>query len=268
MNESTSSCPRILDVRVVVPARDEERTLGACLNALTVAMDGLETARPELSARVRVVLVLDTCRDSSSRIARRAAVLDPRIHTIERRHGSVGVARRDGARVALELDPPVGAAGLDTHTTWIASTDADSTVPVNWLTSQLEFADDGVDLLLGTVALAPGADTSEVSAYWLEGYSNLEGHPHIHGANLGVRASTYRAAGEFPALRVHEDVGLVSAVTAAGGTVRSSARLPVVTSARRIGRTPGGFATFLSDLCGPELRPRDNRDTAIVRSFG
>lgn len=268
MNESVSGVTPILDVRVVVPARDEEGTLGACLDALTVAMDVLEATRPESAARVRVVLVLDTCRDSSARIARSAAVLDPRIHTIERMYGSVGVARRDGARVALSLDAPGGAPALDSSTTWIASTDADSTVPADWLTTHLEFADDGVDLLLGTVALAPGVGTSEVSTSWLEGYSNSEGHPHIHGANLGVRASVYRAAGEFPAVRVHEDVGLVTAVTAAGGTIRSSARLPVATSARRIGRTPGGFATFLSELCGPELRPRDNRDTAIVRSFG
>ncbi len=262
--------PPIRDVRVVVPARDEEQTLGACLSALTDAMDALERADDGSGAQVRIrtVLVLDTCRDKSARIASDAAGRDARIHVIERTDGSVGVARRDGVRVALSLEAPHGAPALDTCATWIASTDADSTVPTDWLTKQLEAADDGVDLLLGSVILAPDPEDLETSARWLEGYESVEGHPHVHGANLGVRASTYFNAGEFPSSKEHEDVGLVAAIAAIGGVIRSSARLPVTTSARRVGRTPGGFASFLSDLCGPELRPRDNRDTTSVRSFG
>jgi hypothetical protein len=34
------------------------------------------------------------------------------------------------------------------------------------------------------------------------------GHHHVHGANLGMSASAYGAAGGFPPLRTHEDVAL------------------------------------------------------------
>ncbi|WP_181064245.1 glycosyltransferase [Pseudoclavibacter sp. AY1F1] len=269
MTEPLMRRPPIRDVRVVVPVRDEEQTLGACLSALTDAMNTLQRADEASCRNVRVstFLVLDTCRDTSARIAADAAARDARIHVIERTHGSVGMARRDGVRVALSLEAPHDAHALDIGATWIASTDADSTVPADWLTKHLEFANDGVDLLLGTVLLAPDPENPAMSARWFEGYESVEGHPHVHGANLGIRASTYVKAGEFPASREHEDVGLVAAVAATGAIIRSSARLPIVTSARRVGRTPGGFASFLSDLCGPGLRPRDNRDTTIVRSF-
>ncbi|WP_181028552.1 glycosyltransferase family 2 protein [Pseudoclavibacter sp. RFBA6] len=261
---------RIRDVRIVVPARDEERTLETCLAALTTAMDALGRAQRDFQVRAQVVLVLDSCSDSSLEIAKRAANRDPRIHLIERAHGSVGRARRDGVRTALTLSTAhSGDTPLELHTVWIASTDADSVVPRDWLVGQLEFADDGADLLLGTVLLAHSGDSrnTELETRWLEEYVLEEGHPHIHAANLGVRASTYLQAGEYPPLREHEDVELASAVSRLGGVVRSSARHPVVTSARTTGRTPGGFAAFLSRLCGEEQTPRENQDTTIVRSI-
>ena len=36
-------------------------------------------------------------------------------------------------------------------------------------------------------------------------------HPHVHGANLGFRASAYLRAGGFPALPTAEDHALVAA---------------------------------------------------------
>ncbi|VXB30617.1 glycosyltransferase [Pseudoclavibacter sp. 8L] len=261
--EGSSRTP-IRDLRIVVPARDEAETLAECLDALTVAMDSMRCAGA--GVRVQLVLVLDSCRDASARIAARAAERDPRIHVIEGLHGSVGKARRTAVSVALSLisegDPTAG----DPTSTWISSTDADSAVPPGWLLSQLEFADAGTDLLLGTVNVEPQTDAPHIEARWRRDYSSIEGHPHIHGANLGVRASAYLAAGGFPPLREHEDTGLAAAVTACGFAVHSTASSPVLTSARRRGRTPGGFAGYLEDLCAPNLEPRDNRDTAIERS--
>ena len=57
---------------------------------------------------------------------------------------NVGAARRLGTGRALEhVDDP--------RTMWLANTDADSRVPADWLTQMIVHADQGVDLILGTV---------------------------------------------------------------------------------------------------------------------
>ena len=48
---------------------------------------------------------------------------------------------------------------------------------------------------------------------------NDSGHPHVHGANLGIRGSTYLDVGGWANRPAHEDVALVTAVTDLG-TVR------------------------------------------------
>lgn len=65
----------------------------------------------------------------------------------------------------------------------------------------------------------------------------------MHGANLGVRASTYLAVGGFAPLPAHEDVRLAEAVARlAGAHVLTTVACPVLTSDRRVGRTPAGLA--------------------------
>lgn len=257
---------RIREVHIVVPARDEEATLGTCLAALSVAMDTLRAAPSSAGVRVRLFLVLDSCRDTSAHIARRAAERDKRIEVVEANLGAVGTARRVGVSRALALEASPHGREADASKTWIASTDADSTVPPNWLVAQLAFADEGIDLVLGTVLLDPSTHEPALEAKWRHGYESIEGHPHIHGANLGVRASVYLAVGGFLPVPEHEDVELAAAITAVGANVHSTAVIPVVTSARFLGRTPGGFASYLNALCGPERPPRENRNTETVRS--
>ncbi|TFB88265.1 glycosyltransferase family 2 protein [Cryobacterium algoricola] len=65
-----------------------------------------------------------------------------RIHTT---HANVGAARRTGVRHLLLTDDQV------TPSTCIATTDADSVVPRNWITAHLTFAHNYFDLVLGTV---------------------------------------------------------------------------------------------------------------------
>jgi len=84
-------------------------------------------------------------------------------------------------------------------------------------------------------------------------------HDHVHGANLGIRASAYLAAGGFAAVRCREDHDLLRALQAMGRPVVRTWAEPVVTSARTHGRAPGGFADFLRRLAptppGPALEP-------------
>src|SRR5699024_7601881 len=81
---------------------------------------------------------------------------------------------------------------------------------------------------------------------YLEGYHPGPGHRHIHGANIGISARAYRQLGGFDPLPVHEDVQLVRRAQAAGLTVAWSTAAPVMTSARRTARAPGGFAGHLA----------------------
>ena len=229
--------PRPIEsVVVVVPARDEQELLPRCLASLTVAIEAVHAAREADPPEVSVVIVLDRCADATGQVAARWAGFA----SIRTDAGVVGAARRAGIEHALSRSP--GALGR----TWIASTDADSAVPPNWLTTQLTFARNDVDLVLGTVR--PDADASRAATKrWLAEHRLAEGHPHIHGANLGVRADRYLEAGGFARVDAHEDVLLVAALRGLGVREARTALIPVLTSGRLTGRTPDGFAGYLRE---------------------
>jgi hypothetical protein len=71
-------------------------------------------------------------------------------------------------------------------------------------------------------------------------------HPHVHGANIGVRADVYLEAGGWTPLETGEDHDLWNRLSGSGCTKRSIAQLKVITSGRRIGRAPHGFAEALA----------------------
>lgn len=227
---------RITQVVVIVPARDEEQRVGACLDAIAATRADLAAHLPKV--HVRVMVVLDCCLDSTDVVV---AGL-PEVEVVVSSCGRVGGARAMGVRSALST------AASNRSRVWIACTDADSTVPSDWLRTQVQFADAGADLLLGTVR----PDTTEMSpqAYtsWLVRHDVADGHRHIHGANLGVRANWYSRVGGFEDVAVHEDALLADAVRRGGGRVFAVAASPVVTSARQTGRAPTGFAGYLQDL--------------------
>ncbi|MEP6980740.1 MAG: glycosyltransferase [Nakamurella sp.] len=223
-------------VAVVIPARNEERRLDQCLRALSAARQELARARPLVA--VQVTVVLDRCTDRSA-----AAVLaHTGVRGVLSSAGMVGAARRLGVRQALAENM------IHPDRTWIACTDADSLVPSQWLLRHVEIADRGADLLLGTVIPDPSELSDTAFDEWLELNPQHDGHPYVHGANLGVRATAYLDAGGFPSVSEHEDVLLATAVRAISDRVVSSAGCPVLTSARVHGRTPGGFAGYLAAL--------------------
>ena len=233
-----SSPATINRVVVVVPAHNEEDLLHDCLSSVL-------TAAGNTTRSVEVTVVLDACTDAT---ARRVPL---GVDVISCAFASVGAARREGfARYGNE-------SAVDSAQTWFASTDADSRVPPNWLEQQLDFGDRGVDCYLGTVtpddftAWAPDVDQR-----YHDGYSQEEGHGHIHGANLGMRAATYHAVGGFAPLAHGEDVDLVSRARALGARVVASAYAPVVTSTRAQGRAAHGFAAHLRALAVPATAER------------
>ncbi len=76
-------------------------------------------------------------------------------------------------------------------------------------------------------------------------YHEMDGHRHIHGANLGVSAEAYERAGGFQPLACSEDVALVEALQASGARIAWSAAPRVTTSARADARARGGFGDTL-----------------------
>ena len=226
-------------VRVVVPARDEAEHLDALVLALQRATSRLRRDRPAIS--VATTVVLDSCVDCS------AAVLSgrPGIDVLEVSEGVVGTVRAAGVGHARLCSPRVPPARV-----WVACTDADSTVPEEWLTWQVALAEDGHDLVAGAVHPDPRDLSATALRAWWERHRLGEGHPHVHGANLGFRLSAYDAVGGFAPLRTGEDADLVSRFRVAGLSCCATARHPVTTSGRHVGRAPAGFASFLAAL-GP-----------------
>jgi glycosyltransferase involved in cell wall biosynthesis len=218
---------------VVVPTRNEESRLPRCLTALAAAVAALEDEFGADAPAISVIVVLDRCTDDSAQVAAQW----PQFETLECTAGSVGAARRAGVAHAL--------AGTDAGHTWVATTDADSAVPPRWLTVQLVLAESGTDLVLGTVLPDAELPTPE-RARWHDEHTLEDGHPHVHGANLGVRADSYLAAGGFSAVDSDEDVLLVEELRARGARECRTALIPVLTSGRLEGRAPGGFGGYLA----------------------
>lgn len=226
----------ISTVAVVVPVSDEQSLLPACLAALRRSRAELRHCVGD-ALEVRTVAVLDSCTDASVRIA--ASFENVETVTINERR--VGAARRAGAAFALR-------AASRLEEVWLANTDADSQVPRDWLTGMVEMADQGADLVLGTVRPAHGISASTLTA-WYDGHTLTDGHPHVHAANLGVRASVYTAIGGWPDLTTGEDEALVArAAELPDLHVARTARFPVTTSTRLHARAPSGFSSYLRGL--------------------
>ena len=218
---------------IVVPAHNEERLLPACLIAL-------RRAAHAAGIPVRVLVVADTCTDQTAAVARACGA-----DVIGIRARNVGAARAEGMAELLRLTASRAPAAI-----WLATTDANTVVPPGWLRRQLSYANRGWDVVLGTVEVADwGEHPLHVPAAFDALYEFGAGpHPHVHGANLGIRASAYLAAGGFKPLRTAEDHALLAAATEAGCPVVHASDISVRTSGRRQARAPRGFSHLLRTL--------------------
>ena len=230
----------IEQVAVVVPAHNEERRLARALAGVQAAADQVADQLPAVT--VRVMVVLDSCTDGSLGLAAGFAVADTRFSTMTVGFRNVGRSRRAGAE-ALGLTPGAAAAQV-----WLANTDADSLVPGNWLVRQLELAAAGADVVLGSVEPDAGDTRHTLAARWHARHLLAENHPHIYGANLGVRGSSYLEAGGFPGASSGEDRLLVDRLRSSGAGIVATDSVRVLTSGRTAGKAPRGFAAYLLAL--------------------
>ncbi|QHK21340.1 glycosyltransferase [Pseudarthrobacter psychrotolerans] len=240
---------RIAQVAVVIPVHNEEPHLTRALAAVSAAADALQDTQPDTD--IAIVVVLDSCTDGSGDVAARFAAADHRITLLPVAFRSVGRSRRAGINLVLtgRLPDCAGAGRPRTgERVWLANTDADSCVPENWLLRQVELADRGADAVLGTVEPDPAGMDGELLRRWHVRHPLGEDHPHVYGANFGVRASAYIRAGGFPRQRSHEDRALAARLRRHGYRITSTDTVRVVTSGRTEARAPQGFGAYLLAL--------------------
>lgn len=230
-------------VSVIVPAHDEAELLGGALRSIATAAEAVELP-------VLLVVVLDRCSDASAALAAEAVDRYARLEVrpVAGRFPHVGAVRSAGVAEAVRARASVPA-----RRHWTAHTDADTVVPPHWLSRQVEIADSGVDLVIGT-AVPDEAPGTLASRLWHERHLLVEGHTAVHGANLGIRLDGLLAIGGFAELGVGEDVETVRRLRASGVSWTATDTTRVTTSARRKGRVHGGFSGFmrrLDELGGP-----------------
>jgi glycosyltransferase involved in cell wall biosynthesis len=232
-------------VAIVVPANNEADTVADTL-------ESIDHSRRQLPRHVTsaVVVVLDACTDDTlarvvERHHRAAPLPTPTIVHVQAR--SAGAARAAGFARALHSVP------VHPERMWIATTDADTIVPSDWLHAQLVSAEDGVDAIAGIVDLGPDAPRQLRRRFSARYLLDPDGsHRHVHGANMGMRASSYLASGGWAAIETGEDQELWHRLNEVGRCV-SSTSVSVRTSARLVGRAPAGFAADLRALTENEV---------------
>lgn len=213
-------------IGVIVPAHDEEDHIGATLDALLLA-----ASHPALAGEsVELLVVLDSCSDATESVARSRGIA-----TLAVEARNVGLARAAGADRLL-------AHGAR----WLAFTDADTIVSPEWLVRQIEL---DADVVCGSIGVddwsVHGTHAGAICEHFARTYHDIDGHRHIHGANLGVSAEAYLSVGGFSPLACSEDVALVEALQASGARIAWSAAPRVTTSARANARARGGFGDTL-----------------------
>lgn len=226
---------------VVVPARDEQERIGACLRALAA-----QHPAPE------VILVLDGCADATAEVAgATAAACGLELELVPGPGRGVGFARGAGMAAAAERLRARGG-GI------IASTDADTVVEPGWLAAIEDAVAAGAAAVGGPILLDPheaaALPESVLAARRDEATARLAAvrlrtptaeHHQFSGASLALTLEAYEAVGGLPPVAALEDEALERALHAAGLRVAYAAGATVITSARTGGRADCGLAQVL-----------------------
>lgn len=222
---------------VLIPAQNEELLLPRCLESVLRSRAFLMN-----EARCVVVVASDDSTDRTAEVAE--AMLGDGDRVLRICEGNVGRARAHAADWALEhlRESP-------RQRCWLANTDADCEVPETWLHDHLLAARQRITAVAGVIDVDSFEEhLPHVQRRFRETYLlHADGtHPHVHGANLGVRADAYLRAGGWGAQKSAEDHDLWRRLGESGAVRRSDAGLRVMTSGRRQGRAPNGFAEALA----------------------
>lgn len=232
---------------VVVPARNEEDRIAACIDALaaqTITATGFE-----------VILVADACEDRTEAVARaRAAGCGVSLTVLHGPGAGTGPARRLGMDAAAERLEALGLPdGL------IATTDADTTPASDWLERQLAHLDGGAEAIGGMIELdlrdaerlpvevrrRRRAD-AERRLKAVRQFDPAAAHHHFAGASLGIKAQTYRRVGGIEPSPALEDEFFAERLQRHRVRLVRPADVRVRTAARTQGRAQRGLSVDLA----------------------
>ena len=255
-----------VQVRVIVPARDEEQTIEYALDALRGQVD--LSGRPLDTGCFDVTVLANNCVDETAKVSRAYAdrhssfplrVLE---HDFPLDRANIGTARRTLVDDACARFEDEGRAGI------VASTDADTLVAPDWIAATLDEFARGAEAVGGRILLSADELSSlppELRRVHLQdtGYrimlaklgAKVDPNPfdpspchHQHfGASLAVRSDIYRRAGGIPDVTTLEDMAFYDALERIDAQVRHSPHVRVTTSARRQARVPIGLSTQLEE---------------------
>lgn len=232
---------------VVIPARDEERTITACLRALaaqTVGRGAFET-----------IVVADACGDATEPAARSAASeLGLSLTVLSGPGRGSGPARRVGMDAAAAR---LGSLGMNRGL--IATTDADSVPAPDWLARQLDHLSQGANVVAGLIELSPeessrlpepvlaGREADAISRFARVRARDPDAeHHHFAGASLGIAADVYRRVGGIEPRAALEDEAFAARLEAHGVAIIRAADVRVRTSTRIDGRAARGLSVDLA----------------------
>lgn len=205
---------------VVIPAYNEEKTISKCLAALVAQ---------KTSQKFEVIVVDNNSTDKTKKVAQNYKnKLD--LHVILEKKKGRGAARYRGFKTAKgEI---------------ILSTDADTTVPPNWIEKITQpFADKSIVAVtspfrINDCSLVINTFFNLFQPSLMFFYRLVSGHFWLSGFNFAIRKSAYEKSGGFnPALDVQEDIDLSFKVAKLGKIIFLN-NLPVVCSGRRFKNKP------------------------------
>ena len=271
---------------VAIPAKDEAGHIGACLRALA-SQRGL-AGRNLPSGTFAVVLFVNNSTDAT---AAQAGTLRPDLNfalhvvgiDLPTADANAGGARRRAMNIAAEM---LEASGR--HNGVLLTTDADTSVPSDWIARNLSILAEGLDAVAGTFVLDPADEARlpvalrERGRYeyryrrllW-EMEARLDPIQHDpwprHGiasrASLALTLASYRAVGGVPLLSLGEDKALVATLRQHGFRVRHEPSIKVVTSGRLVGRAAGGAADTMRRRIEDVTAPCDDDMESALRAF-
>lgn len=214
-------------IGIVIPAHNEEEHLIKCIKSLKQAIQIIDHY-PE---NIEILIVLDSCTDQSLNIVNQLEM-----SYLLCNEQCVGKARDLGVRHLILKGAQ-----------WIACTDADTCVDIQWLQQQIDHQP--IDMICGVVDLDCFNKLSKsAQEKYKAHYQDQMDHRHIHGANLSFSSEAYLKVGGFPPVCCHEDVRLVEQFLKHQYKIIWSNSVRVTTSSRLIARAPNGLSTFLNKL--------------------
>ncbi|WP_428493488.1 glycosyltransferase [Rhodopila sp.] len=234
---------------VAIPARDEAERIESCL----IALDK-QILRPDL-----VVLLLNNCSDATEPIAWAMA---PNLHfdlqiisrDLPLAEANAGHARR------LVMAAAAVRAGSDGV---LLTTDADATVPVDWVSRAVGGLAEGADVVCGRAVIDP-LEATLIPAHlhqddalecrliallddlaWMldpEPHDPPPRHTEASGASLAVGVAAFHRVGGIPPIAAGEDRAFVRALWMMDARLRHDPAIQVTVSGRVVGRAEGGMA--------------------------